>query len=221
MLSLNILMGGRRGSPLDELVRAVAPDVLLVSECPKQPLVSRRECRKLARRWGLEYVAGGRAAGDNMILSGPSVSVRRTREIVMPTPRFKPRRGVASAQLRIRGELFGVTACHLTLQDDLRMGEVRRVLAEAARLRGPSVLAGDLNDEPQSACWRAIERAGWFDPGRGRGWPTFPSEQPVKRIDALFTRGPLEVHAYGDPGVPHSLQAAASDHRGVLADLSW
>ena len=221
VLALNILLGGRRGTPLHQLVRAVDPDVLVVSEAPKRPVTWRRDVRRLASRLRMEYVAGGRPAGDNMILVRPGIEVRSVSEVVMPTPRFQPRRGVVSAQLKVRGELFAVTGCHLTLQDHLRMAEVRRVLAEAARLRGPGVLAGDLNEEPQGSCWRAFEAAGWTDPGRGRGWPTFPSDEPRKRIDALFTRGALVVDQYGDPGVPAALQAAASDHRGVLADLSW
>jgi len=32
-------------------------------------------------------------------------------------------------------------------------------------------------------------------------------------------RGALTVLTHGDPGVPLELQAAASDHRGVLAEI--
>ena len=39
VMTYNILLGGRRGQPVRDVVRAVAPDVLLVNECPKTPVL--------------------------------------------------------------------------------------------------------------------------------------------------------------------------------------
>ena len=39
VMTYNIWQGGRAGGPLTEAVRAAAPDVLLVNECPKTPLL--------------------------------------------------------------------------------------------------------------------------------------------------------------------------------------
>jgi hypothetical protein len=63
VMTYNILRGGRRGEALHEVVRAVAPDVLLVNECPKTPLLWKSRCEDLVDHWGMRYVAGGRPAG--------------------------------------------------------------------------------------------------------------------------------------------------------------
>jgi endonuclease/exonuclease/phosphatase family metal-dependent hydrolase len=218
VMTYNILLGGRRGAPLHDLVRRVAPDVLLVNESPKRPLLSRRDCRRLCDLWGMRYVAGGRDAGSNMIAVRGPVEVRWSRTEVLRQPRFQPRRGLAVAQLRVHGRLLGVVSCHLSLDAERRRHEVGRALAVAALLRGPVVLAGDLNEKPQGPAWRELVRAGFVDHG-DRSWRTFPSEAPSARIDALLVRGAANVLHHGDPGVPVELQTAASDHRGVLAEF--
>ena len=55
---------------------------------------------------------------------------------------------------------------------------------------------------------------------RYENWPTFPADDPAKRIDALLVRGPIEVLEHGDPGIPAVRLAEASDHRPVLATLA-
>ena len=219
VMTYNILLGGLRGAPLHELVRTVAPDVLLVNEAPKRPLLSVRDCRRLARLWGMRYVAGGRTAGSNMLLVRGPVEVRWSRTRRLKQPRFEPRRGIAVAQLRVRGTLLGVVSFHLSLVPERRPREMAEVLAETAGLRGPVVLAGDLNETETGPAWRAALDHGFVDPGSD-AWPTFPSDRPQRRIDALLVRGALTVLAHGDPGVPPALQQAASDHRGILAELS-
>ncbi|HEX6246995.1 MAG TPA: endonuclease/exonuclease/phosphatase family protein, partial [Nocardioidaceae bacterium] len=206
------------GVLLDEVVRAAAPDVLLVNEAPKTPLLWRRQARGLAERWGMRHVVGGRDAGSNMILVGPGVDVRSARARTLPQPLFQPRRGIAAAQLRVRGRLVGVVACHLSLDAARRETEVGEVLSTAGRLRGPVVVGGDLNEGPRGPSWRRLRAAGFVDAGSA-GWPTFPATAPTKRIDALLVRGGARVVHHGDPGVDEDLQARASDHRPVMAVL--
>lgn len=218
VMTYNILLGGHRGVPLHELVRTVAPDVLLVNESPKRPMLWRRDSERLARLWGMRYVTGGRTAGSNLILVRGPVEVRWSGARRLRQPRFEPRRGIAVAQLRVRGMLLGVVGCHLSLVPERRRREMTEVLAATDGLRGPVVLAGDLNETETGAAWRAARDHGFADPGSD-AWPTFPSDQPDRRIDALLVRGALTVLTHGDPGVPLELQAAASDHRGVLAEI--
>ena len=217
VMTYNILLGGRRGQPLHEVVRAVSPDVLLVNESPKRPLGWRRDCRHLADRWHLRYVAGGRPAGSNLLAVAPGVGVKAAGTEVLPQPFGQPRRGVVWGQLRVHGVLVGVVSCHLSLDRDRRAQEVARVLGVASDLRGPVVLAGDLNETPDGPSWAAMRGAGFVDHG-GSGWRTFPSDDPDRRIDALLVRG-AQVLRHGDPGVDLALLAAASDHRPVLAVL--
>lgn len=218
VMTYNILFGGTRGEPLHQVVRSVAPDVILVNECPKNPLVWRRGCHGLADRWGMRYVVGGRPAGSNMIAVSRRVVVKSATQQVLPQPRFQPRRGIAAAQLRVAGRLVGVVSCHLSLDPDRRVLEAHRVLAVAQRLRGPVVVAGDLNEPPDGPAWDLFRQAGYADHG-SREWRTFPSEHPRRRIDALLVHGRVRVLSHGDPGVERGLLAAASDHRPVLAEF--
>ena len=141
----NILMGGRRGTPVHEVVRRLEADVLLVNESPKQPLLWKRRCRALGERWGLRYVAGGRPAGSNLIVVGAAVAVKSAGSEKLKQPWFQPRRGIAWAQLRVEGRLFGAVSCHLSLDRERRLREVQRIIDVASGLRGPVIVAGDLN----------------------------------------------------------------------------
>ena len=211
-MTYNIFMGGRRGRALNEVVREAAPDVLLVNESPKQWFFWKRQCLRLADAWGLRFVTGGRPAGSNLIAVAPGIAVKKAGSEVLRQPLFQPRRGIAWAQLRVQGHLVGVVSCHLSLDRDRRVAEVRRVLAVARGLRGPVVVAGDLNEGPDGPSWQVLREAGFVDHG-SRQWLTFPAEEPEKRIDALLVRGAADVARHGDPGVPEELLAAGSDHR--------
>ncbi|NUR06163.1 MAG: hypothetical protein HOQ22_05995 [Nocardioidaceae bacterium] len=218
VLTYNILLGGRRGQPLLDVLRMVAPDVLLVNEAPKQPWGWKRHCRRLCDEVGLRYVDGGRPAGSNLLACAPGVGVKHSTAIVLPQPRFQPRRGVVAAQLRVEGRLLGVVGVHLSLDRDRRPTEVRRALDVAETLRGPVLLAGDLNEVPTGPSWDLLRRAGFVDHGSG-SWRTFPADDPERRIDALLVRGAARVLHHGSPGVPEDLLAQASDHRPVLAEI--
>ncbi len=218
VMTYNIFMGGRKGSALHSVIRDARPDVLLVNESPKQILLWKRQCRRLTDEWGMRLVAGGRPAGSNMIAVAPGVAVKSSGSEVLRQPLFQPRRGIAWAQLRVGGRLLGVVACHLSLDRERRLREVERVIAVARGLRGPVVVAGDLNEPPSGPSWERLRAAGFVDHG-SRDWLTFPADEPEKRIDALLVRGQVDVLEHGDPGVSAARLAEASDHRPVLATL--
>ena len=218
VMTYNILLGGRRGQPLYDVLRAVEPDVLIVNESPKRPFTWRRTCRRFAAKAGLRYVVGGRSAGSNLIAVGSGVGVKASDAMVLPQPFGQPRRGIAWAQLRVEGHLLGVVACHLSLNAERRRAEVARVVEVAGSLRGPVVVAGDINETPGGPSWATLRAAGFVDEG-GRSWRTFPADDPEKRLDALLVRGDARVLSHGDPGVDPELLVAASDHRPVLASL--
>jgi endonuclease/exonuclease/phosphatase family metal-dependent hydrolase len=153
-----------------------------------------------------------------MIAVAYGVHVRSTYVTTLRQSPFQPRRGIAAAQLRVRGRLVGVVSCHLSLDAERRAVEVERVVEVASRLRGPVVVGGDLNEGPGGPSWRRFRSAGFLDHG-SNDWPTFPADEPLKRIDALLVRGASAVAHHGDPGVDEALQARASDHRPVLAVL--
>jgi endonuclease/exonuclease/phosphatase family metal-dependent hydrolase len=219
VMTYNIHLGGLGGPLLDQVVRAAEPDVLVVNESPHYPVVWRRQCRTLARRWAMDLVVGGRPAGSLMLLVRPGLRVTSRHQRVLGRPPFRPRRGVVSAEVEVGERRIGIVGCHLSLHPDQRWREVESVMAQADSLGDPVVVAGDLNERPTGPCWGRLREAGFVDHG-SRGWLTFPADSPVKRIDALLVRGDVTVSHHGDPGVPAELLAVASDHRPVLAVLA-
>ncbi|WP_246456193.1 endonuclease/exonuclease/phosphatase family protein [Nocardioides mesophilus] len=199
-------------------MRNLDVDVMLVNEAPKNPVVWKRRCVACADRWGLRMVTGGRPAGSNLILTAPSVVVESAASKRVRQPLFQPRRGIAWAQLRTGGRLFGVVSCHLSLDPRRRLHEATQVLAAAQRLRGPVIIGGDLNEPPSGPAWQRLRAGGFVDHG-DRSWLTFPADEPTKRIDALLVRGAAQVIHHGHPGVSPALLARGSDHRPVVLEV--
>ena len=217
VMTYNIL-GGRARAEVAEVVRAVAPDVLLANESPKTPLLWRWRCGQLSEDWGMRYVAGGRSAGSNLLAASSRVRANDTSAQRVAQPLFKPRRGIVSAQLEVGAASFGFVGVHLSLMPDSRRREVELVIEAADALTGPVVVAGDLNELPSGRSWQRLRRAGFDDAGRDSDL-TFPSTAPEKRIDALLVRGAAQVRAHQVPNLDPALLTSASDHLPVTAVL--
>ncbi len=209
------IFGARHRAGLARVVTALAPDVLIVTETPKLPVVWRWQCDQLAREWGLRRAAGGRDAGSTMICVSGRVEVEATTARRLAQPRLSPRRGIVTAQCAVDGVQFGVVGVHLSLLRASRPHEAAAALDVASRLRGPLLLGGDLNEEPTAPCWRLFRDAGLVDHA-GPTALTWPSDHPVKRIDALLVRG-VVVREHVVPSLPGAGVEQASDHLPVLA----
>lgn len=214
VLTYNVA-GARHRTPLADVVRGVAPDVLVVNETPKLPLVWRWQCARLAAEWGSTRAAGGRDAGSNMICVSDRVQVLSTSARRLGQPLFAPRRGIVTAQCRVDGVEFGVVGVHLSLVAESRAVEAEKAVAAADSLTGPVVICGDLNELPGRPAWRVLHRAGFTDFGDDTDM-TFSSAQRVKRIDAVLVRD-ATASLYGVPEVGVERLRAASDHCPVQA----
>lgn len=214
VLTYNIAGAGRRPA-LRDVVTAVAPDVVVVNETPKLPLLWRWQCGRLAAEWGLRRAAGGRDAGSNMICVSDRVQVLSTSARRLEQPLFAPRRGIVTAQCRVDGVEFGVVGVHLSLVAESRAVEAEEAVVAADRLTGPVVICGDLNELPGRPAWRVLHRAGFTDFGDDTDM-TFSSAQRVKRIDAVLVRD-AAASLYGVPDLGAERFQAASDHCPVQA----
>ncbi|RPK94265.1 endonuclease/exonuclease/phosphatase family protein [Streptomyces sp. ADI98-10] len=135
-----------------------------------------------------------------------------------PVPVPAPAPGFGEVVVRVRGLPVHVYVTHLDYRPDpavrvAQVADTRRIMAED---RGPRILLGDFNAEPAAPelapLWRELADA---DPGA----PTFPAQDPVKRIDyvAVSKDGPHGGIRVRKAWVQESV---ASDHRPVVADLS-
>lgn len=227
ILSYNVRSLRDDSETLYRLIRAQNPDVVVIQEAPRF-FRWRSKCAAFARRCGLIYVAGGRSAGDNLLLAAVRAATDRTGVVErrVPRPPMRPIAGVVAAVFDIGDARFGVVGAHLGLTAAERRVEVAEVIEVAAALDTQhAIVAGDLNEEPGGRSWRELAEAGFGDPMPDRDDPTFPSTSPYKRIDAILTTEGVKTVTYGVPGQRRADAtlaadyARASDHLPVLAVL--
>ena len=201
-----------------QVVRRIAPDVLLVQEAPRHP-VSSYALTALARESGMLWSGRTRAWSGTTLLTSLRLTAtdaqdRRLRVGLRENPRSYT---VATVQ-STGGPALAVASVHLPLDAEQRVEHVRTVLAEieAEMPSLPLVVGGDLNEESDGTAWGVLAgRLTVVSDDR----PTFPAGHPRARIDAIFARG----HAGAAPGDPALLEglatAGASDHLPVWVDL--
>ncbi|WP_069811786.1 endonuclease/exonuclease/phosphatase family protein [Streptomyces sp. TP-A0874] len=210
---------------LVRVIRACAPDLLLLQEAPRF-FRWRKAAAWLARETDLVYVTGGAPAAGPMILSSLRALVERSEDVLLPLTPGLHRRGLAMAVLRIGGARLGVLSCHLSLASDERYRQSGALLDQAQALGAPhTVVAGDLNEPPGGRSFRRLSGR-LRDAHAVRPWGlehTSPADRPHQRIDAVLTTDGVEVLGCGVPvGLPAVSDAdlrAASDHLPVLAAL--
>ncbi|MFI2190120.1 endonuclease/exonuclease/phosphatase family protein [Streptomyces sioyaensis] len=225
VLSYNIRSMRDDRAALARVIRACAPDLVLIQEAPRF-FRWRKTTEKLARAAGLVHVTGGATAAGPMILSTLRAHVERTEDILLPRTPGLHRRGFATAVVRIGGARLGVLSCHLSLADRERYAQAGLLLERLAALDVPyAVAGGDLNDRPDGRSFRRLAGA-LTDAWAARPWGgefTSTPREPHQRIDAIFTTDGVEVLGcgvpHGLPGVREDDLTAATDHLPVLAAL--
>ncbi|MFK0289542.1 endonuclease/exonuclease/phosphatase family protein [Streptomyces sp. NPDC090442] len=225
VLSYNVRSLRDDTAALARVIRACAPDVVLVQEAPRF-FRWRKAAERLARSAGLVYVTGGATTAGPMVLATLRAHVERTEDVLLPRTPGLHQRGLAAAVLRLGGARLGVVSCHLSLSARERYAQAGLVLERVAGLGvRHAVVGGDLNDRPGGRSFRRIAaelRDGWAAAPCG-GEFTSGSHEPRQRIDAVFATGGVEVLGCGVPrelpGLRPADLRAASDHLPVLAAL--
>ncbi|MEK8142682.1 endonuclease/exonuclease/phosphatase family protein [Streptomyces sp. M10(2022)] len=210
---------------LARVIRACAPDLVLVQEAPRF-FRWRKAAARLAAMTDLVILGGGATAAGPLLLCSLRATVERTEDVLLPLTAGQHRRGFATAVVRIAGTRLGVLSCHLSLRREERTAQAGLLLERLEAMDVPhAVAAGDLNDVPEGRAF--VRLAGRLqDCWAVRPWGgehTFPAHGPRKRIDAVFATAGIEVLGCGVPaGLPGVSEAdlrAATDHLPVLAAL--
>jgi endonuclease/exonuclease/phosphatase family metal-dependent hydrolase len=224
VLSYNIRSMRDDTAALARVIRACAPDLLLVQEAPRF-FRWRKAAARLAGATGLVYATGGAPATGPMILCSLRAHVERTEDILLPHTPGLHRRGLATAVLRIGGTRLAAVSTHLSLSPAERYDQAGLVLDRVAALGEPHVvLGGDINEPPDRPGFsRIAERLqdGWA--AKPWGGEITNMREPFQRIDAVFAGAQVEVLGCGVPrglpGVTDTDLRAATDHLPVLAAL--
>ncbi|WUH93951.1 endonuclease/exonuclease/phosphatase family protein [Streptomyces sp. NBC_00433] len=224
VLSYNIRSMRDDTTALARVIRACAPDLVLVQEAPRF-FRWRKAAARLAQSTGLVHVTGGATAAGPMILSSLRAHVERTEDVLLPHRPPLHQRGFATAVLRIGGARLGVISTHLSLSPAERYEQAGLLLDRVAAMGEPNVVVGgDFNEPPDRPGFARIAAhlqdgfavAPW-------GGEVTNTQAPFQRIDAVFTTKPVEVLGCGVPervaGVTAIDLYTATDHLPVLAAL--
>ncbi len=173
------------------------------------------------RQQGYEYSYigdEGRQALHNAIFSRYPIIKAETIPI---QPRVTYQRTVIIAVIDVEGINVTVAVTHVThvIEDRSnpdRVEQIKYVLSLLASIRGPLILLGDFNSEPNWKEIYTIQLAGYYDAfakANGVGAPgyTYSSENPFQRIDYIFLKNGVSVL---DSFV---VDSRASDHFPVVA----
>ncbi|AXE85319.1 endonuclease/exonuclease/phosphatase family protein [Streptomyces sp. Go-475] len=225
VLSYNIRSMRDDTDALARVIRACAPDLVLIQEAPRF-FRWRKKLARLARTSDLVVVTGGATTTGPAILSSLRASVERTEDVLLPRTPGLHRRGFATAVVRIAGTRLGVLSCHLSLQKDERHDQAGMLLDRLAGLGVEHAIAGgDLNERPDGPAFRLLAD-GLTDCRAAAPWGgehTWTPADPYQRIDAIFATKGIEVLGcgvpLGQPGVTQADLRAATDHLPVLAAL--
>ena len=214
------LRGFRRARPrrLADAVRVFEPDVILVTECG-----SKRKLRRFARALGMDAHHGSlppllRRARNAVLVRPPLVVERSGMHVFRDSQRFHPR-GAYFAQIVAPDHRLWAISVHLGLKGEERGRHSDELMRLLERTEPPLIVGGDLNAKPDS---RVVERLAsigwdaWSRMGQSTG-ETYPSDDPVARIDYLFVSRGIGVGAAMVPG--GAAVRDASDHLPLVVDL--
>lgn len=224
-LSYNIRSLRDDEEALARVIRACAPDLVLVQEAPRF-FRWRKHAARLAAKSDLVVLGGGATAAGPLLLCSLRAFVEHTEDVLLPRTPGLHRRGFATAVVRFGAARVGVVSAHLSLDAGERRAQAELLLDRAAALGAPHVIAAaDVNEAAGGPAFGRLSGAlqdCWTVSPWGDG-DTFPSTAPNRRIDAVFASPGVEVLACGVPaglpGVTTPDLRAATDHLPVLAAL--
>ncbi|MER6982281.1 endonuclease/exonuclease/phosphatase family protein [Streptomyces carpinensis] len=210
---------------LARVIRACAPDLVLLQEAPRF-FRWRKKLARLAAASDLVMLSGGATAAGPALLCSLRATVERTEDVLLPLTPGMHRRGFTTAVVRFGGARLGVLGCHLSLDRNERYEQGGMLLDRLAGLDVEHAIAGgDVNEAPDGPTFRRLADAlqdGWATAPQG-GEHTWKATEPHRRIDAVFATRGIEVLGCGvphdHPGVTEQDLRSATDHLPVLAAL--
>ncbi|MEU5362797.1 endonuclease/exonuclease/phosphatase family protein [Streptomyces sp. NPDC005925] len=225
VLSYNVRSMRDDTGALARVVRACAPDLVLLQEAPRF-FRWRKKLARLASESEMVTLTGGATAAGPAMLCSLRATVERTEDVLLPLTPGLHRRGFATAVVRFGGARLGVLSCHLGLRHDERYEHGGLLLDRLAALGTEhAVVGGDFNERPDGRTFRRLAD-GLQDCWAAAPWGgeyTFTPGHPHQRIDAILATKGIEVLGcgvpLGHPGVTDADLRAATDHLPVLAAL--
>ena len=132
-----------------------------------------------------------------------------------------PGRGEARMLLVAEFDNYVFACTHLSLEEDERLASAAIIEREAASHTKPFLVAGDWNDDPNSALIRTLQKK--FQICTNTSTYTFPADKPETCIDYIAVyKGDKQMHRIGDANGefaayrPYAGEAAVVEHAEVI-----
>ena len=129
------------------------------------------------------------------------------------------RRGMIRAEVNANNRVLSFVTTHLDYQyEDGRVFETQQLLGFLQDLKGPLIVVGDFNEEPNGDAYKLIAahfRDTWLESKARELGLTYPADKPAKRIDYIFHRANDGVRAKR----AWVVNTLASDHIPVVAEI--
>jgi endonuclease/exonuclease/phosphatase family metal-dependent hydrolase len=129
------------------------------------------------------------------------------------------RRGMLRIEVEAGAQTLNFVTTHLDYQySDGRLFETEQLLKALENVKGPIVVVGDFNDEPSGVAYNLMTSTfhdAWIGSKAKQQGLSYPSDNPIKRIDYIFYRSSDGVKAKK----AWTVKSLASDHVPVVADL--
>lgn len=211
-------------SNVSELLAKTAPDICGINEIYGEGSAFGNQPQQLAEALGYYYVFAkaidtANGAYGNALLSRFPVTESRTYPIktdpadIKPPKLYHENRVLLRALLDVDGTPITVLVCHFGLNAEEAEEAVRVIEEVLDGVYTPLLLLGDFNTTPDSAVIARL-RAHLDDAFANNAVFTFPSNDPEKQIDYIFTsRDTRLLSAY-------TVSAVVSDHFPVFARIA-
>ncbi len=201
------------------VLRQINADIILLQEVEycRPRSKCKRQAYELARKLDMEYAYGPvttyRAGSyGNAILS--RYPILKSINYILPDSPAK--RGCLQADLTVKNMPLTVFNTHLGLNKKLRRQHIEEmILPRLLSISTPLILGGDFNARPESPEIILLSSylADTFSKNSGLLSKTFPSINPVARIDYLFINQGLSTKDF------FIMDSHASDHLPVIAEV--
>ena len=142
----------------------------------------------------------------------------KTRNVLLPNTEGHEPRAAVEITVEIKpGDTVSVIGTHLdhTGDNTNRIMQVNKIIESFSRNKYPTILAGDFNAQPGSVTIEKVKQ--YWNPSFGEiPAPTFPSDNPRKKIDYVFYSPKNKWKVFKTKVIRDSV---ASDHCAYLVEL--
>ncbi|MEN8123753.1 MAG: endonuclease/exonuclease/phosphatase family protein [Bacteroidota bacterium] len=175
----------------------------------------------IAKRTNMFATFGKAMDYDNGAYGVAILSKKRildSRNISLPHGKNEPRTALEITTILSSGDTISFINTHLDhkQKDHYRLCQAKTINNSFMMNKFPTILAGDLNDIPESITIKLLEKYWISTYNKENPKPTYPSSNPERKIDYIFFSPNTKWQLISNKVIDNSI---ASDHRAYLVKI--